>query len=887
MKNNKIRILVSLIISLTMIANTLSIYAANYVYKDNYESYTPGTLIDNSVYAYKLLRNVASGGDETNKYIDLISKVSLTPEETAMGYVVKPGRIIQEFTNAPTGKFIVSVDFMTPRSIGNNAELFSVQYRDGNGYIASVYLRDNRLFTTSGSNQTPIEIIHDNIEANRWYNAQVLVDTDAKTYQVKCENEFTEPQEFVNSAEWLRTEVYDKLGIKWKESYADIMRIFSVTNNSPDIHIFIDNGTVALLNNPDLDIATFEAYSMLVNKTKGLANGMYPSSVFSMLEDVYTEAYEKGKQSNADPEELTLLEEKLLNTIEVFNNNRIDTSSPDGIASYITTSLPKEAIVYNEGGFSFDLNANSAVFDKSKTEIEESISWKVTEETEGIQIEDGVLTVSPETEGTITLIGSAGDIYDKFSLKLLAERSITVNEFSAFEGLITIKGSINKEANFPVIMSLTGDIISFENETLYFDDNGCFEWRTTLPEAIGPEDLVLTIEGEDITKLVENRRYYGMDWASDMTARINASDDVEKTEQLLTEYLFGLNIDDKDKYNEYSQSYAQRVYDSKNYSSAEEIYSVITESNCVIALKDSTRQNIQTVIDTYIDYLAENNFDESKFNKLSSSKKSSFYVEAAGLSFDEKTAGIKDITDELNEITDDLYESSSGSSGGGGGGGGSKKKASGSVSAGPVYNVTPITDPAQTNNTNDTITTDTAPFEDIELAEWAKDALMYLKSKNIMVGYNNKVRPNDYVTRGEFTKMLVTAFELTAGTNIPSFTDSQGAWWKEYADIAASNGIINGFSDGSFGGDSIINREMLAVMTDRVITAKEIELYDKNEANKNFKDSDSISDYAKESVSRLFAKGVVSGIGDNLFAPKVSVTRAEAAQIIYNVLTNK
>ena len=72
-------------------------------------------------------------------------------------------------------------------------------------------------------------------------------------------------------------------------------------------------------------------------------------------------------------------------------------------------------------------------------------------------------------------------------------------------------------------------------------------------------------------------------------------------------------------------------------------------------------------------------------------------------------------------------------------------------------------------------------------------------------------------------------------------------------------------------------------MINRVLETKEIQLYEKN-LGKEFADSSAISDYAKAAVAQLYIKGVVSGIGNNLFAPKLNVTRAEAAQIIYNVL---
>ena len=52
------------------------------------------------------------------------------------------------------------------------------------------------------------------------------------------------------------------------------------------------------------------------------------------------------------------------------------------------------------------------------------------------------------------------------------------------------------------------------------------------------------------------------------------------------------------------------------------------------------------------------------------------------------------------------------------------------------------------------------------------------------------------------------------------------------------------------------------------------------EGKADFADGDAISDYAAEAVGSLYQNGVVSGRGDNLFAPQDTMTRAEAAAIL-------
>jgi endo-1,4-beta-xylanase len=174
-------------------------------------------------------------------------------------------------------------------------------------------------------------------------------------------------------------------------------------------------------------------------------------------------------------------------------------------------------------------------------------------------------------------------------------------------------------------------------------------------------------------------------------------------------------------------------------------------------------------------------------------------------------------------------------------------------------------------------------FSDVKESDWFAPAMNFMKEKGIMIGYENSVRPNDAVTRGELAKIVVTAFALTSDKTGTSFSDGSGAWWNSFAETAAACGVVNGLGDGRFGGDEIINREMLAVMIDRAITAKNIELYDQNSGT-SFNDESYISDYAKAAIERLSKKGIIKGVGEGVFAPSLSVTRAEAAQIVYNVL---
>ena len=52
----------------------------------------------------------------------------------------------------------------------------------------------------------------------------------------------------------------------------------------------------------------------------------------------------------------------------------------------------------------------------------------------------------------------------------------------------------------------------------------------------------------------------------------------------------------------------------------------------------------------------------------------------------------------------------------------------------------------------------------------------------------------------------------------------------------------------------------------------------------DFADYDNISDYAKEAVGALAAKGIINGVSDTMFAPKATATRAQAAKLVYAII---
>ena len=126
--------------------------------------------------------------------------------------------------------------------------------------------------------------------------------------------------------------------------------------------------------------------------------------------------------------------------------------------------------------------------------------------------------------------------------------------------------------------------------------------------------------------------------------------------------------------------------------------------------------------------------------------------------------------------------------------------------------------------------------------------------------------------------MVVLAFNISDnGGRIP-FTDvSEDGWDREYISAAYNAGIIDGISASEFGCSMPITRQDMAVIIQR---ASGIENIDTDTAEK-FADDWQISNYAYNAAYALKSEGVMVGDNNNMFNPKNTATRAEAAKVIY------
>ena len=99
-------------------------------------------------------------------------------------------------------------------------------------------------------------------------------------------------------------------------------------------------------------------------------------------------------------------------------------------------------------------------------------------------------------------------------------------------------------------------------------------------------------------------------------------------------------------------------------------------------------------------------------------------------------------------------------------------------------------------------------FADVD-GHWAKEYIMAAEAAGIANGTDDThFSPDTVITREEFATLLVRAGQLTAGTEVVTFQDQEkiSDWAKEGVTIASSNGLIQGYEDGTFGPQQNVTR---------------------------------------------------------------------------------
>lgn len=121
-----------------------------------------------------------------------------------------------------------------------------------------------------------------------------------------------------------------------------------------------------------------------------------------------------------------------------------------------------------------------------------------------------------------------------------------------------------------------------------------------------------------------------------------------------------------------------------------------------------------------------------------------------------------------------------------------------------------------TDEAREQYTTTAGNFTDVKAGMWCNRAIATLTNMGIIKGYTDgSFQPNKSITRAELATIIARFAKLDVNTK--TFSDINGHWAQKNIELAAGNGWINGYTDGTFRPNKSIIRAETFAMINRVL----------------------------------------------------------------------
>ena len=170
-----------------------------------------------------------------------------------------------------------------------------------------------------------------------------------------------------------------------------------------------------------------------------------------------------------------------------------------------------------------------------------------------------------------------------------------------------------------------------------------------------------------------------------------------------------------------------------------------------------------------------------------------------------------------------------------------------------------------------------------------KTAIESLASRGIINGKTeNSFEPESTMTRAEFATIIARGLGLPQKSNVIFKDVTTNDWFYNYAGTAYSYGIIKGVSENEFNPNGTITREEAAVMVTRAAKLcgidTEMDTLAVRDSLAQFFDYVKASSWAQSSLAFCYNENILDDSVMDI-EPKESVTRAEIASMLYNMLS--
>ena len=174
-------------------------------------------------------------------------------------------------------------------------------------------------------------------------------------------------------------------------------------------------------------------------------------------------------------------------------------------------------------------------------------------------------------------------------------------------------------------------------------------------------------------------------------------------------------------------------------------------------------------------------------------------------------------------------------------------------------------------------------FKDFDRNAWYADAVSAAVDNGLLYGKSSTIiDPNGDMTRAEMAAIINRSFGCYKAADISQYKDvSKNKWYYKDIALAVQMGTYNGRSNSTMAPDAPISRQEAMTVVARAMEL-DYDSYSKTELTQ-FSDAGKVSNWALPYVRAMVGADYIHGRG-KVLAPLDNITRAEFAQIFYNII---
>ena len=171
---------------------------------------------------------------------------------------------------------------------------------------------------------------------------------------------------------------------------------------------------------------------------------------------------------------------------------------------------------------------------------------------------------------------------------------------------------------------------------------------------------------------------------------------------------------------------------------------------------------------------------------------------------------------------------------------------------------------------------------------WSANAVAFVTARNMFAGTGNGTTfsPEVKMTRAMLAQVIYNLEGAEEHSHDADFADvADDAWYSKAINWAAREGIVSGYSNGTYQPDKELTREEVVQIFYNYAKSKGYDMSHSADLS-TFADGHNVSDWALAAKQWGVGAGLISGKGGNILDAKGGATRAEGAQMFMNFCQN-